>query len=339
MSGPAHGLRWGLIGASDIAATSLIPAIRAQTGSEVAAVYSRSKARGEEYARRWGIPRSHDNLQDLLHDSVDAVYVSTTNERHCAETIAAAAAGRHVLCEKPLALTLDDAVDMVRACRRAGVVLATNHGRRNDAALRMARDVVRSGRLGRLLSARTSNSIELPERLRRWRLSDSAAGAGAVLDMVVHEADTLRFVLDEEPTEVTALTGWHGMSSGDVEDAVMGVLRTESGLLASYSCSFAAPYGGVGLELSGSIGSLFVRRGPRHTVELRGPAGTEELPVAAAEPIGHATVRAFEAAVSGEGEPTATGEDGLRSLAVALATLESARDRRTVVLDALTDMA
>jgi 1,5-anhydro-D-fructose reductase (1,5-anhydro-D-mannitol-forming) len=337
VSRPGQGLRWGLVGASDIAATSLIPAIRAQAGSEVAAVYSRSKSRGEEYARRWGIQRSHDDLQGLLHDSIDAVYVSTTNERHCAETIAAAAAGKHVLCEKPLALTLDDAVDMVKACRRAGVVLATNHGRRNDAALRVARDVVRSGRLGRLLSARTSNCIELPEHLRRWRLSDAAAGAGAVLDMVVHEADTLRFVLDEEPVEVTAMTGWHGMSSGDVEDAVMGVLRTDSGLLASYSCSFAVPHGVVALELDGSAASLFVQRRPPSVV-LRGPDGVEELPVAGGEPIGQATVRAFEAAVHGEGRPTASGEDGLRALAVALATLESARDRRTVVLDAQTDV-
>ncbi len=329
------GLRWGLIGASDIAATSIIPAIRAQAGSEVTAVHSRSAERGAAYARQWDIPNSHADLQSLLRDPVDAVYVSTTNERHCEETLAAAAAGKHVLCEKPLALSVDDALSMVRGCREARVVLATNHGRRHDGAIRAARDLVRSGRLGTLLSARTSNSTELPERLRGWRLTDTAAGAGVVLDLVVHEADTLRFVLGDDPADVTALTGSHGMASTGVEDEVMGILRMRSGLLASYACSFVTPCGDVSLELNGTGGSLFIRRprGQEPTVVLRGPDGEERITVEQPEPLGHATVRAFEAAVRGEGVPTASGEDGLRSLAVALGTLESARSRRTIGLD------
>lgn len=329
------GLQWGLIGASDIAATSIIPAIRAQAGSDVAAVYSRSAERGAAYARQWGIPDSCDDLQELLsNDAIDAVYVSTTNDRHHHETMAAAAAGKHVLCEKPLALTIEDATSMVQACHRASVVLATNHGRRHDPALRTAREIVRSQRLGTLLSARTSNSSGLPERLRGWRLADATAGAGVVLDLVVHEADTLRFLLGEDPVEVTALTGSHGMSAEGIEDAVMGVLRMQSGLLASYACSFVTPCGGVGLELHGTEGSLFLQRfpGQDHEVVVRAPSGEDVLPVHEEEPLGHATVRSFEAAVRGEGRPTASGEDGLSSLAVALGTMESARSGRTVAL-------
>ena len=331
-------LRWGLIGASDIAATSIIPAIRAH-GSTVGAVFSRSAARGAEYAEKHEIPKSFDDLHGLLSDGVDAVYVSTTNERHHEETLEAAAAGKHVLCEKPLALSLDAAADMVRACRTAGVVMATNHGRRHDGGLRAAREVVRSGRLGTIISARTSNAVELPERLRGWRLTDVSAGAGVVLDLVVHEADTLRFVLDQDPVQVTALTGSHGMASGEVEDEVMGVLRMGSGLLASYACSFITPCGHVGLDVNGTEASLSVQRVPGHepTAVLRHRSGHEDIPLPEGEPLGHATVRAFEAAVRGEGEPTASGEDGLRSLAVALASLESARSRQTVTLDSFSN--
>jgi 1,5-anhydro-D-fructose reductase (1,5-anhydro-D-mannitol-forming) len=261
--------------------------------------------------------------------------VSTTNERHHEETLAAATAGKHVLCEKPLALTLDAAADMVRACHSAGVVLATNHGRRHDGGLRAARDIVHSGRLGTIISARTSNAVELPERLRGWRLTDSNAGAGVVLDLVVHEADTLRFVLDQDPVQVTALTGSQGMASEGIEDEVMGVLRMESGLLASYACSFITPCGHVGLDVNGTEASLSVQRlsGREPTAVLRHRSGQENIPLSEAEPLGQATVRDFEAAVHGEGEPTASGEDGLRSLAVALASLESARSGQTVALD------
>jgi 1,5-anhydro-D-fructose reductase (1,5-anhydro-D-mannitol-forming) len=266
--------------------------------------------------------------------------VSTTNQRHHDETIAAAQAGKHVLCEKPLALSLDDAADMVRACRDAGVVLATNHGRRHDVGMRTARDVVRSGRLGTIVSARTSNAVELPERLRGWRLTDAGAGGGVVLDLVVHEADALRFVLDQDPVQVTALTGSHGLASEEIEDEVMGVLRMQSGLLASYACSFVTPCGHVGLDVNGTDASLSVQRLPGHgpRAVLRHRSGQEEVSLPEAEPLGHATVRTFEAAVRGEGRPTASGEDGLRSLAVALASIESARTGRTVALDSFDDL-
>ena len=329
----SSGLRWGIIGASDIAATSIIPAIRAQPGSTVVAVYSRSAERGTTYAATQGISRSHDRLEAVLQD-VDAVYVSSTNDLHESQTVAAAGAGRHVLCEKPLALDRAGAIAMVEACRTAGVVLATNHGRRHDPALRAARDVIRSGRLGTPLAVRTANGSLLPERLRGWRLDDPHAGAGVVLDLVVHEADSLRFVLEDEPVSVHASVATQGMAAGSVEDGVMGVLRTAGGVMASFYCSFATPCGPNGMEVHGTQASLRTghsRGAPRLT--LQHPGGEEDVVLPPAQPVGIATVAAFEAAVRGEGAPTATGEDGLRSLEVALATLRSAREGRVVPID------
>jgi 1,5-anhydro-D-fructose reductase (1,5-anhydro-D-mannitol-forming) len=326
-------VRWGLVGASDIAANSIIPAIHAQPGSRVVAVYSRSPERGPKYAEYHGIDRSYDTLTGLLENpEVDAVYVSTTNDRHSAETIAALRSGRPVLCEKPLALTLDDARAMVDAASTAGLVLATNHGRRNDTALRAARDLVRAGTLGTPLGARTISADQLPERLRGWRLS-AEAGGGAALDLLVHDADTLRFVLDDDIVAVQASATARGPGAsipGDadrVEDLVAGVLSMAGGSVASFLCSFSTAHGGTELHVLGDVASLRAWRGSGRPpgLALRTARGEEPLTIPDGPAIGVATIAAFEAAVRGEGRPTATGQDGVASLAVALAARESAR--------------
>jgi 1,5-anhydro-D-fructose reductase (1,5-anhydro-D-mannitol-forming) len=350
--GGDRGLGWGLVGASDIAASSIVPGVRAQRASRVVAVHSRSPQRGAAYAARHGIARSHPTLEALLADpGVEAVYVSTTNDRHAEEVVAAARAGRHVLCEKPLALTLADAERMVAACRSAGVVLATNHGRRSDPALLAARELVRSGAVGLPLSARTSTAVLLAGHLRGWRLTSAARGGGAALDLLVHDADALRFVLADEPVAVQAAASARGLASGSsgggagggagggggggVDDTVAGVLETAGGLLASFLCTFTTPGGRSGLEVHGAEASLVARRGQPGeppTLVRCSAAGDEVVLLQEATPPGVATVAAFEAAVRGEGAPLATGEDGTRSLAVALGALESARTGRRVVL-------
>ena len=126
-------LRWGLIGASTIAAEHMINSFRAN-GGEVIAVMSANADRGAKYARQHGIGYATTSLADLLaSDEIDAVYISTTNDLHRDQVFAAAGAGKHVLCEKPLALTLADARAMVAECRKQGVVMGTNHHLRNAA--------------------------------------------------------------------------------------------------------------------------------------------------------------------------------------------------------------
>ena len=150
----SKGLRWGLIGASTIASEHMIGAIRAN-GGEVVAVLSSDASRGRSYAETHGIPRSTTDLAALVEaPDIDAVYISTTNELHRDQAFAAAAAGKHVLCEKPLALTLADARAMVAACKRRGVVMGTNHHLRNAATHRAMREAIAAGRIGKPLFAR-----------------------------------------------------------------------------------------------------------------------------------------------------------------------------------------
>jgi 1,5-anhydro-D-fructose reductase (1,5-anhydro-D-mannitol-forming) len=328
-------LGWGLIGASDIARTRMVAAINAQPDSRVTAVMSSSAERAAAFAEQTGIAAAYSRLDDLLADpQVDVVYISTTNELHRDQTLAAARAGKHVLCEKPLALSLDDARAMAAACEQAGVVMGTNHHLRNAATHRTLRRLVAEGAIGRVLAARVFHAVFLPPRLQGWRLSRPEAGGGVILDITVHDADTLRFVLGDEVDEVTALGASQGMAGGTLEDAVMGVMRFRGGALVQFHDAFTVAHAGTGLEIHGTEGALFARdvmtQDPVGTITLRRDGTSEEVDVGEREDLYVRAVRAFNGAARGEGAPACTAADGISSLAIGLAAQESARSGRAV---------
>ena len=326
-------LGWGFIGASDIARTRMLSAIRAQNGSDIVAVMSSSRERAEAYARDNAIARAYDDVETLLADpAVDIVYISTTNELHHAQTLAAARAGKHVLCEKPLALSLGDAREMVTACDAAGVVMGTNHHLRNSVTHRTLRKLIADGVIGQPLAARVFHAVYLPPRLQGWRVTNPDAGGGVILDITVHDADTLRFVLNDEANEVVAMSAQQGLGAAGIEDAVMGAIRFKSGLIAQFHDAFTVKHAPTGFEVHGTEGSLIAENAmtqDRHGRVLLRRVGTEgALSVESIETGDHEdlyvrSVGLFERAVRGDGQPAATGEDGVRSLAIALAVREA----------------
>lgn len=330
-------IRWGLVGASTIAREHMIGAIRQQPWDEVVAVTSSDATRAREFAADNGIPQYYTSVDAMLAEAgIDAVYISTTNELHLPHTLAAAAAGKHVLCEKPLALNLADAHRMVAACRDAGVVMGTNHHLRNAATHRAIRAAVQDGRIGQPLAARVFHAVYLPPHLQGWRIERPEAGGGVILDITVHDADTLRFDLDDDPVEVMAITQSGGMARAGLEDAVMGAMRFKSGLVAQFHDAFTSKYAGTGIEVHGTEGSLIARdvmtQRAVGTVTLRNAAGEFELSIDHENLYAHA-LRLFHAAIQGNGKPAATAEDGIWSLATALAVAESARAGRVVKVE------
>jgi 1,5-anhydro-D-fructose reductase (1,5-anhydro-D-mannitol-forming) len=327
-------IRWGLVGATTISREWMIAAIRA-AGGEIAGVMSADAERGRKYAAEFAIPMATPSLERLF-EACDAVYVATTNDLHRGQVVAAANAGKHVLCEKPLALSLGEARDMVRTCKAAGVVLGVNHHLRNAATHRAMREAVAEGRIGRPLFARVCHAVYLPEHLQNWRIKDPKTGAGVVMDITVHDSDTLRFVLSDEPEAVSAMVQHAGMGSAAIEDGVMGVARFRSGLLAHFHDAFTCRYTKTAFEVHGAEGSLFgadcMTQRPTGTVTLRNAKGESLLPLHH-ENLYERSVSAFQAAVRGQGAPSATGEDGVRSMAMALAALESAHAGREAKVD------
>jgi 1,5-anhydro-D-fructose reductase (1,5-anhydro-D-mannitol-forming) len=323
-------LGWGLIGASDIAKTRMIDAINGRPDSAVVAVMSSNDERARRYAAENGIPNAYSSVEALLGDpAVDVVYVSTTNERHKSAVLQAAKHRKHVLCEKPLALTIPDAREMVETCRQHNVVLGTNHHLRNAVTHRAIRRLIKEGTIGKPLAARVFHAVYLPPRLQGWRLEKPDAGGGVILDITVHDADTLHFALDDDAEEVVALSGQQGLAQAGLEDAVMGAIRFRSGVLAQFHDAFTIKHTRTGFEVHGTDGSLIgedvMTQEPRGSVYLQRGNRREEIDLGPHEDLYVHQVRHFNDAVSGKGAPFATAEDGIRSLAVATAVLEAAR--------------
>lgn len=328
-------MKWGLIGASTIAAQHMIGAIRAQGGA-VAAVLSSDAARAADYAARHDIPSWTTDLAELVGSAdLDAVYISTTNEKHHAQAMAAIAAGKHVLCEKPLAMTLADAVEMVSAAEAAGRVFATNHHLRNAGSHLKIRELIETGAVGTVQAVRVAHAVYLPPHLHGWRLDNPAAGGGVIPDIVVHDADTVRFHLREDPAAVVAIARSESLGKG-VEDSVMSVWEMPSGVLVQTHEGFTLRHAGTAFEVHGTEGSIVARgvmtQRPVGEIVLR-TGDTERVIDFATHNLYEHGLRRFAAAAAGAGTPSATGRDGVRSLAVALAVTEAATSGRRVAVD------
>ncbi|MFD1796353.1 Gfo/Idh/MocA family oxidoreductase [Paracoccus aurantiacus] len=328
-------MKWGLIGASNIAEGRMIEAFRGN-GQDIASVQSGGQARADEFAAKNDIPHATTDLDELLaRPDVDAVYISSTNEKHFPQAMAAIKAGKHVLCEKPLSMNVGDAVTMVKAAEDAGLVFATNHHLRNAGTHRAIRDLIRQGAIGDVLSARVFHAVFLRSALQGWRVDNPGAGGGVILDIVVHDADTVRFHLGEDPAEVVAMTTSGRLGKG-VEDSVMSVWSMPSGVQVQTHESFTHANAGTGIEFHGTEGSIIARgvmtQNPGGEVVLR--KGDETTPVAfQPEDLYLRSARMFGEAVAGKGQPAATGRDGIASLAVALAVARAAETGQRTAVD------
>jgi 1,5-anhydro-D-fructose reductase (1,5-anhydro-D-mannitol-forming) len=322
-------MNWGLIGASTIAKQHMVAAIRAHKGNEVRAIASGSLARAQSFAEECQITAAYSSVPELLADpTIDAVYISTTNELHHSQVLLAAAAGKHILCEKPLALNVGDAIEMVQACRAAGVVMATNHHLRNAASHRKMKELISSGAIGKVLFARVFHAVYLPPNLQGWRLDKPSAGGGVILDISVHDIDTLRFTLNAEPVKATGISQSASLAKAGLEDGVMGIVEFDNGTLVQIHDAFTVKHADTGIEYHGEKGSIFGRnvmtQQPIGSIELRTSEGTIDIPIEH-ENLYARGIQLFNEAIAGNSSPAATDEDGVRSLMGALALSQACR--------------
>ncbi len=329
-------MKWALIGASRIAAEQMIRAIRAQQDNAVTAVLSGDAERAQAYAEAHEIDQAYTDLDALLADSsVDAVYISTTNEKHHPQAMAAIAAGKHVMCEKPLAMSVADARDMVAAADAAGLTFATNHHLRNAGTHLKIRELIAAGRIGKVQAVRVAHAVYLPENLHGWRLDNPAAGGGVIPDIVVHDADTVRFHLQEDPESVVAIERNESLGQG-VEDSVMSVWQMPSGVLVETHEGFTIRHAGTSFEVHGTEGSILAQGVmtpvPVGKIVLRQDGADTPVPFSNHD-LYERSVRHFVDAVAGSGAPAATGIDGIKSLAVALAVKKAATSGRRTTVD------
>lgn len=194
-------VRWGVLGCADIAVHKVIPAMKGARLSEVLAIASRSAVRARETAAHLGIARPYGSYEDLLADpDVEAVYIPLPNHLHEEWTLAAAAAGKHVLCEKPLAMTTDQARTMIAECERAGVKLMEAFMYRLHPMWGRIRELVSEGAIGELLAIQSFFSYRNtdPENIRNI----PEFGGGALYDIGCYPVNMARMMFGSEPVVV-----------------------------------------------------------------------------------------------------------------------------------------
>ena len=230
-------LRWGILSTANIARTKVVPGIQKAVSCEVVAVGSRDVAAAKRFAADLGIARAYGSYQALLADpDVDAVYIPMPNHLHLEWTIASARAGKHVLCEKPLALTSADAARMVETCEAEGVRLMEAFMYRLHPSWQAVRELVASGRIGRLMAVQSWFSFfnDEPTNIRNIH----AAGGGALFDVGCYCINLSRMLFGEEPTRVEASIRRDPEMKVDVVTSAL--LEFPDGGVATFTCSTRA---------------------------------------------------------------------------------------------------
>lgn len=245
-------LRWGLLGTARIN-RRLIPAMRAARRSTVAAVAGRDPERVSAYAREWQIPTAHVGYDALLRDpAVDAVYIPLPNALHVEWTLRALDAGKHVLCEKPLALVPED-VDRVAAVARAQErVVAEAFMYRHEAVIARVLELLRDNAVGRVMTIASGFTFDL-DRPQDVRL-DPALGGGSLWDVGCYAVSVARLVAGSEPLEAF---GWAAWTETNVDESFTGLLRFPGEVVATVHSSFKSRYR-TWLEVGGKDGVLQV---------------------------------------------------------------------------------
>jgi predicted dehydrogenase len=299
-------LRFGVLGAARITPRALFAPVRAVDGVEVVAIAARDVDRASRVAQKWHIPRVRQSYADVLDDpEVDAVYIPLPNGLHAQWTLAAIAAGKHVLCEKPFTSNAEQAREVADAASRTSLVVMEAFHYRYHPLIRRAVDLIGDGAIGEVTRVETELAFPLP-RFSDIRYSYELAG-GALMDAGCYAVHCLRTLGRAEPTVTSATATLH---TSTVDRAMTAELRFPSGATGRVRCSmWSRRLIGVSARVQGRAGSLrivnFVLPQAYHRLIVRSAARRlrERVP---GEPTYTCQLRAFAAAVN-DGAPVLTG--------------------------------
>ena len=342
---PQSTLGFAILGAGMVARYHAT-AIERTPGAQLVAVGRSDPARAEETAAQFGVPCITDYAALLARADVNAVCICTPSGLHAEQTIAAARAGKHVLVEKPIALTLADADAMIAACEQAGVRLGVALQRRTEPEFQRVQAAIAAGELGQLVLG----SMSMPYlRLQSyyesadWRGTWALDGGGALINQGIHLVDLLLWLLgDAAEVRATAATLTHAI---EVEDCVTATLRFANGALGSITATTAAAPGFPHrVEIYGDRGGVQIEgeqvvrwegenrasrtKEPRTRAPVAAGAGASPTGIGA---VGHTRLlEDFVTAIRENHNPLAPGREGRRSLALVLAVYEAARTGQSV---------
>ena len=306
-------LRWGLIGAGDIAQKRIAPALRDLPNCELTAVSRRNAELAKAFAGEFGARKWYADWQDLIGDKeIDAVYIATPVSLHAAQTIAAAQAGKHVLCEKPMAMDTAEGEQMIAACRAANVKLGIAYYRRFYPVIARIKELIQSNEIGRTVTAQI-NAFEYFDPAaahpRRWLIEKERSGGGPMMDFGCHRLEVLTNLFGNVQRTESLIS--NAVFGREVEDTATAVFQFENGVCANLTVSHAAAEPQDTLDIFGMNGSLHIavlnqgellvktKSGDR--IENHPPSKNVHLPL----------IEDFVEAVLNDREPQADGKTGL----------------------------
>jgi xylose dehydrogenase (NAD/NADP) len=320
-------LRWGLLGTAGIN-RALIPPLQTSKRNKLMAVASRTQEKAEAYAREKKIPHAFGSYEALLADpEIDAVYIPLPNHLHAEWTIKAVRAGKHVLCEKPLALSLDEVDAIAGAAEDHGRTVAEAFMYRTHPQIQKVKEIVDGGKLGRIKAVHGSFTymMEDPDDIRLR----PEMGGGSMWDIGCYPLSYTRSVLGTEPQEVF---GWQVLGPSGVDETFMAQLRFPEDVLVQFDCSFRIPYHTF-MEIVGEAGTLVIPHPftPKtgETIYLTRNQKTETIPVKGADTYIGEVEDLADTILLGK-PPVVSLADSRLNITAILALLESAKSGKPV---------
>jgi len=310
----------------------LADAIQRSKKLTIAACYSRAVEKREKFAAKYGC-RAAASYGAILNDhSIEAIINTTPNGAHRETTLAAAAAGKHVFLDKPIANTIADARAITDACRRAKVVLALGYQRRRESHFRWVRREIEEGRFGKLVNAEANISRDRLGKidLGSWRYTAEGMPGLVMLQIGIHYTDVLEYLLG--PVKAVCGRFVRLVLPGDNPDVASLVLEHENGALSTLNASYASASEYYLMNLYGKEASAYYDFHQGLRFLRRGSKTSESIPCPKNDPVVE-ELEEFAAAVRGDAEPEMDGARSTASLAVILAGILSAKEGRRVEVE------
>ena len=318
---PRKTTRYAVIGLGRIAG-HFMPGARLTTNSQITGLVSGHPDKAARIAAEYGIAKqsiyNYENFDEIAHNpAIDAVYVALPNSMHAEYTIRAAKAGKHVLCEKPMATNVAEAQAMIAACKAANVKLMIGYRCHYEPTNLKAVKLIRDGALGAVQAIESAFGFNIAPG--EWRINKKLAGGGPLFDVGIYSLNACRYLTGEEPEHISAYSSVidHDGRFNEVEENVSWTMRFPSGIVASCNTTYGAPMDGF-FRVHGSKGwlevkSAFSYEGLRLTGDFSGTKVDEPTP--ARDPSHfQAEAEHFSHCVQNGLEPTSPGEEGLRDM-------------------------
>ncbi|PWH14775.1 MAG: hypothetical protein DDG60_07275 [Anaerolineae bacterium] len=322
-------LHWGLLSTARIN-RAIIPPLRLSTRNRLLAVASRSQETAQAYAHEWHIPRAYGSYEALLADpEIDVIYNPLPNHLHKEWTIRAMAAGKHVLCEKPLALSAEDVDEIAAAAQQHGRVVAEAFMYRHHPQTLKVKELIKDGAIGKLQLIRGSFTFSMKTEVN-IRLNPEMGG-GSLWDVGCYPISYARYLADAEPLEVF---GWQVTGQTGIDDSFFGQLKFPNQVYAQFDSGFRSPYR-THLEVVGSQGTITIpapfKPSLNETITLTRQETVESIAIAGQELYLGEVEDLADCILAGK-TPRVTLADSRGNAATIAALLESARTGKPVHL-------